>query len=118
MLPNEKLKPLTGFLGPLGDEEEGFARGEASRNGAAVKQMLDSEGWKVLEKMLSRFQRKEQFDLMRSTPGHEPAVFERNIGQWNGMRQVQAIAEGIVLYGKQADADMESGKPAETQEAI
>ena len=117
-MQQRKLAPFTKFLGPLGDEERGFSRGEAARNGAAVAALMEQPGWEVLTEMIDRCQRQEQLTLMRSTPGASSAQHERLIGQWNGMDQVRAIAEGIVAYGKQADADMESGAPAETQEAI
>lgn len=114
-----KLRPLVKFLGPLGDEDKGgLPRGEAARKGAAVAAMMETPGWQVLTEMLERYQRDEQKRTMHAPPNKGgTAYYERILGQWAGLDRVVAIAEGIVAYGKQADAEMESGEPAEKKEA-
>lgn len=113
-----KFKPIAAFLGPLGDEERGTSRADASYDGAQVAAMMETPGWEILMQKLKDYQRHEQLTLMRSNPGKaSDGTYERIIGQWAGLERVVAIAEGVVGYGKLADAELESGQSAGNKEA-
>jgi hypothetical protein len=102
------LKPLTKHLGEMD-------RSEASRKGAAVKSMVESEGWTVLLELIEKRQRHEQKALMhgRARNEEEQGTYERVIGQWAGMERVPALAAGMIALGAQASREMESGQAAE-----
>lgn len=108
------LKPLTKHLGPLGKPEAGgMTRSEASRKGAQVKAMVESEGWAVLLELIDKRQRHEQKTLMHTIRPQADETYDRIIGQWAGMERVPALAAGIIELGEQASAQMESGQAAE-----
>ena len=92
-------KPITRHL-------ENWTRPELADAAEAVKAMRESEGWKALQRGIEDRLHKEQADLMRSGPHGDAAKYERTVGQWAGLREVDAIAEGIVRLGEQAAREM------------
>lgn len=89
-------------------------RSEASRKGAAIKSMVESEGWTALMELIEMRLRREQRLLMDASarPEQDHGKYERTIGEWSGMRQVPKLAEGMIRYGEQASKEMESGERA------
>lgn len=86
---------------------------EASRKAALLKEMVESEGWAVLQEQVRDRLRHEQTTLMKGG-AKEGVQYERLIGQWAGMsRRVQALVAGFLAYGEQANKEIESGKAAE-----
>jgi hypothetical protein len=77
--------------------------------------MVESEGWTVLMELIEMRLRHEQKLLMTASarPDDAQGSYERVIGEWNGMRQVPKLAEGMVRYGEQASQEIESGNAAE-----
>jgi hypothetical protein len=86
-----------------------WPRSELSAAAGEVEAMMETDGWKALERAIDDRLRFEQRNLMnQSTIGSGEAAYERVLGKWEGMRRVRAIAEGIVKRGKEAAAEMRS----------
>lgn len=83
-----------------------WSRPEAASASEAVKTMLESDGWSVLQRSIEERLSFEQKALMVSPVRESEETYERLIGQWAGLRRVVAIAEGIVRYGEQAEREM------------
>lgn len=90
-----------------------FTPGEAATAKDEVAEMLASPGWKRLTASIEDYMRFEQRELMMPTSiGSDSARYERAIGQWSGLRMVQAIAEGIVVEGQEAERKMRAAEAA------
>jgi hypothetical protein len=75
-----------------------------------VKGLLESPGWEAIQRSIEDRLRFEQRMTMTAPPSGDDsaarAKYERMIGQWAGLRQASAIAEGIVAAGEAAAKEM------------
>lgn len=91
---------------PVMEHLSDWTRLELAEGADAVKAMLESDGWKAVERSIEDRLRFEQRMLMASSPSGDDDRYERTIGQWAGLRQARAIAEGVVRAGEQAEREM------------
>jgi hypothetical protein len=92
------------------DHLDGWTRDELANASDAVSALLESDAWVAIERSIEDRLKFEQRLMMTPAPAGDDEVsrarYERSIGQWAGLRQVRAIAEGLVEAGKQAERDM------------
>jgi sulfite reductase beta subunit-like hemoprotein len=86
-----------------------WSRDELATASADVKALMETAGWEWLKKAIEERLRFEQRVMMMSPVNASEAAHERIIGQWAGLRQVGAIAEGIVRSGEKVDRERLAG---------
>lgn len=106
--PHEKFRPI-----PVHDHLEGWSRDELATASADVKELMETDGWKAIERSIEDRLRFEQKALMAGGPqalgvmqpeGHEEK-FDRVMGRWFGLRQARAIAEGLIRAGEEVERE-------------
>lgn len=100
MAEQPQRKPLT--KPPLYDhlEIEGWSRDELATAAADVEALMETPGWAAILKSIDDRLRFEQKVMMIGGTVEEQ-THDRVVGQWNGLRTITAIAEGIVRAGNE-----------------
>lgn len=92
---------------PIPPPDEGQDRSERSKAGVHVGMLMHTDGWRTLmDAVDSQLRAEQRIQMKRGAGKSGEAYFERQIGEWIGMRKVRAIAEGIVRDGKTAEAEL------------
>jgi hypothetical protein len=82
--------------------------GQAASAAIAVRDLMEHEGWDHLVSSIERLLRHEQTLVMTTVPQDELKT-QRQIGRWAGLREIQAIARGIVERGREAEDLLREG---------
>lgn len=75
--------------------------GEAETAALRVRELIEHPGWSILLDSLQEWQRFEQLQLMRE-PAGDPTIYERRLGEMNGLELLPSLAAGVVENGRKA----------------